>query len=104
MSGLQIFTALIATVTLVGVALGRWPWLRMNRATIALVGATVLIASGVIPLEAAYRAIDWNTIMLLFAMMVLMALTTTMATTPVLQLLSEGHRAPEPKGEDYMLG
>jgi Na+/H+ antiporter NhaD/arsenite permease-like protein len=59
------------TVTLVGVALGRWPWLRMNRATIALVGATALIVLGVIPLEQAYRAIDWNTIVLLFAMMVL---------------------------------
>lgn len=40
----------------------------------------------------------------LFAMMVLMALATTMSTTPVLQLLAEGHRAAEPKGEDYMLG
>jgi Na+/H+ antiporter NhaD/arsenite permease-like protein len=43
----------------------------MNRATIALVGATALIAIGAIPLEQAYRAIDWNTLVLLFAMMVL---------------------------------
>lgn len=64
-------TTLIAGLTLVGVAVGRWPGLRMNRATIALVGATALIAIGVIPLEAAYRAVDWNTIVLLFAMMVL---------------------------------
>jgi Na+/H+ antiporter NhaD/arsenite permease-like protein len=71
MSVLQIATALIVAGTLIGVALGRWPWLRMNRATIALVGATALIAIGVIPLEQAYRAIDWNTIVLLFAMMVL---------------------------------
>lgn len=71
MTGLQLATTAIATVTLVGVAIGRWPGLRMNRATIALVGATALIAIGVIPLEAAYRAIDWNTIVLLFAMMVL---------------------------------
>jgi Na+/H+ antiporter NhaD/arsenite permease-like protein len=71
MSTLQVATALIATVTLVGVAVGRWPWLKMNRATIALVGATVLIAIGVIPLEQAFQAIDWNTIVLLFAMMVL---------------------------------
>ena len=71
MTGLQIATAVIATVTLIGVAVGRWPWLKMNRATIALVGATALIAIGVIPLEQAFRAIDWNTIVLLFAMMVL---------------------------------
>jgi Na+/H+ antiporter NhaD/arsenite permease-like protein len=43
----------------------------MNRATIALVGATALIAIGVIPLDDAFRAVDWNTIVLLFAMMVL---------------------------------
>src|SRR5688572_6387051 len=71
MSGLQAATAIIVIITLVGVALGRWPWLKMNRATIALIGATALIAIGVIPLEQAFRAVDWNTIVLLFAMMVL---------------------------------
>jgi Na+/H+ antiporter NhaD/arsenite permease-like protein len=71
MSGLQAATAVIVVITLVGVAIGRWPWLKMNRATIALVGATALIALGVIPLEQAFRAVDWNTIVLLFAMMVL---------------------------------
>ncbi|MBM3853672.1 MAG: anion transporter [Verrucomicrobia bacterium] len=71
MSALEIATLVIATVTLVGVAIGRWPWLRMNRATIALVGATGLLTLGVISLEQAFRAIDWNTIVLLFAMMVL---------------------------------
>jgi Na+/H+ antiporter NhaD/arsenite permease-like protein len=68
---LQIATGVVVFVTLVGVAIGRWPWLKMNRATIALVGATTLIAMGVIPLEEAFRAVDWNTIVLLFAMMVL---------------------------------
>jgi Na+/H+ antiporter NhaD/arsenite permease-like protein len=71
MTTLQILTAVVVTVTLIGVAIGRWPWLKMNRATIALVGGTVLIALGVIPLEEAFRAVDWNTIVLLFAMMVL---------------------------------
>lgn len=71
MTGFQICTAIIVAAALIGVALGRWPWLRMNRASIALVGATLLIAIGAIPLEAAYLAIDWNTIVLLFAMMVL---------------------------------
>lgn len=63
--------AAIIVATLVGVALGRYPRLRMNRATIAFVGATLLIAGGYITLEGAYRAIDWNTIVLLLAMMVL---------------------------------
>ena len=71
MSGFQIATAVIVGLTLIGVAIGGWPWLKMNRATIALVGATVLIAIGAIPLEDAFRAVDWNTIVLLFGMMVL---------------------------------
>lgn len=65
------FVAVVAMITLIGVAVGRWPWLRMNRATIALVGATVLIAAGTMTLPEAYAAVDWNTILLLFAMMVL---------------------------------
>lgn len=64
-------TAVVAGLTLTGVAVGRWPWLKMNRATIALVGATLLVAVGVLPLEQAYHAVDWNTIVLLLAMMIL---------------------------------
>lgn len=45
-------------ITLIGVAIGRYPWLRMNRATIALVGATTLIAIGAIVLDEAYTALD----------------------------------------------
>lgn len=61
----------VIVVTLLGVAVGRYPWLRMNRATIALVGATVLIILGAISLDEAYAAIDLNTITLLLAMMIL---------------------------------
>lgn len=61
----------VIVMTLMGVAIGRYPWLRMNRATIALVGATALMALGAIPLEQAYQAIDMNTILLLFAMMIM---------------------------------
>ncbi len=67
----QPAVATIACLTLFGVAVGRLPSLKMNRATIALVGAVLLLALGLIPLEAAYAAVDWNTILLLFAMMVL---------------------------------
>lgn len=59
--------------SLVGVAVGRYPWLRMNRATIALVGAVALIAVGAITLDQAYAALDLHTLTLLFAMMVINA-------------------------------
>jgi Na+/H+ antiporter NhaD/arsenite permease-like protein len=71
MTPMQLVTAALSVLTLVGVAVGRYPALKMNRATIALVGATLLIAVGALTLEQAYRAVDWNTILLLFGMMVL---------------------------------
>lgn len=63
--------AVLIVMTLIGVAVGRYPWLRMNRATIALVGATALIVGGALTLEEAYAALDLNTLTLLFAMMVI---------------------------------
>ncbi len=67
----EIAAAVVIVATLVGVAIGRWPGLKMNRATIALVGATALVALGTLTLEEAYASIDWNTLLLLFGMMVL---------------------------------
>ena len=61
----------VVLATLVGVAVGRYPWLRMNRATIALVGATLVVALGVLPLPAAFAAVDLDTLALLLGMMVL---------------------------------
>ncbi len=63
----------IVFLTLLGVAVGRFPKFRMDRAAIALIGATLLIVSGAISLEQAYREIDGNTLVLLFSMMVLNA-------------------------------
>lgn len=71
MSSREYLTSVLVTITLVGVAVGRYPALKMNRATIALVGATALVALGGLSLQDAYAAIDWNTIVLLFGMMIL---------------------------------
>lgn len=56
---------------LYGIAIGNYPNFRMNRSTIAFVGAVVLILIGAIKLDEAYRAIDFNTIVLLLAMMII---------------------------------
>jgi len=61
----------LIVLTLYGIAVGSFPQFRMNRATIALVGASALIFSGAISLQHAYDAIDMNTILLLFAMMII---------------------------------
>jgi len=71
MTPLQFFSAIIIVATIIGVAVGRYPWLRMNRATIALTGATALIVIGAIPLEDAYHSLDLDTLTLLFAMMII---------------------------------
>jgi len=64
---------LIVALTLGGIALGGIPGLRMNRATIAVVGGTLFIVTGGLRLGEALKAIDLNTIALLFGMMVLNA-------------------------------
>jgi Na+/H+ antiporter NhaD/arsenite permease-like protein len=61
----------IIAVTIIGVAVGRYPFLRMNRASIALTGATALIVLGAMTLDEAYAALDLDTLTLLFAMMIL---------------------------------
>jgi len=73
LSARVLFTTGVVFATLIGVAVGRYPALRMNRATIAFVGAVVLVLGGSIRREDAWRLIDWDTIALLFAMMVINA-------------------------------
>ncbi|HLJ19151.1 MAG TPA: anion transporter [Stellaceae bacterium] len=67
-SALVIFLGTYAVV-----ALGRFPGLRVDRAGAALIGASLMVGSGALSLEEAYRAIDLNTIVLLVGMMILVA-------------------------------
>ncbi len=60
-------------ITLTGVAMGRLPGLSMNRATICTAGGTLLIVSGALSREVAFRAIDMDTIVLLLSMMIINA-------------------------------
>jgi Na+/H+ antiporter NhaD/arsenite permease-like protein len=69
----QLAAYRVLGLTYIGLALGYIPGLRMNRATIALVGSAFLIALGVLNLQEAWRAIDANTIVFLLSMMVVNA-------------------------------
>jgi len=64
---------LIFLGTYLVVACGRIPFLRVDRTAAAIVGAILMVAFEVVPLDAAYRAIDYRTIVLLFGMMILIA-------------------------------
>ena len=67
---------LVSTIfglTYLALAVGKVPGLRIDRAGIALVGAAVMLACGVLSLGDAARAVDYETIVLLFGMMVVVA-------------------------------
>jgi Na+/H+ antiporter NhaD/arsenite permease-like protein len=57
----------------VGMALGRWPGLRIDRTGIAILGAVVLYAAGAIGGHEALQAIDFPTLIVLFGLMMLSA-------------------------------
>src|SRR5271163_364236 len=63
----------ILVLTYVGVAAGRVPGLRLDRAGIAFLGGAAMIALGPLSLEEAFRAIDFDTIALLLGMMIVVA-------------------------------
>jgi Na+/H+ antiporter NhaD/arsenite permease-like protein len=59
--------------TYVVIALGRLPGFRLDRAGAALIGASLMVASGVMTMGEAYGAIDFDTIVLLLGMMIVIA-------------------------------
>jgi Na+/H+ antiporter NhaD/arsenite permease-like protein len=66
-------TAAIFIFTYAGVALGRIPGLRLDRAGVALTGAALMMAVGALSPQEAYRAVDLDTIVLLLGMMIVVA-------------------------------
>jgi Na+/H+ antiporter NhaD/arsenite permease-like protein len=63
----------IFAASYLALAIGKVPGLAIDRAGVALVGAGLMVASGALPLEAAYQAIDLDTITLLLGMMIIVA-------------------------------
>ncbi len=68
----QWLTVGLFVMTYVGLALGRMPRLRMDRASIAFAGAALMLSTGVLTLSQAIspESIDYETLLLLFGMMV----------------------------------
>lgn len=71
------YTTLLVVATFiavyVGMALGRWPGLKVDRTGIAVLGAIVLYSTGIVSNSEALRAIDFPTLIVLFGLMVLSA-------------------------------
>lgn len=62
---------ILILLSLFGIAIGSFPKFRMNRATISLVGASALIIINEMNLKKAVSFIDIDTIILIFAMMII---------------------------------
>ncbi|WP_082747513.1 anion transporter [Bradyrhizobium macuxiense] len=68
----SIAVAIFAGTYLV-IAIGKLPGYHLDRAGAALLGASLMVGSGVMSLDEAYRAIDFDTIALLLGMMIVVA-------------------------------
>lgn len=66
-------TLAIVTLTFAGIAVGRYPIIRSNRTTIALMGVALLIAAGQVRFEDLPDYLDFDTLILLFSMMIINA-------------------------------
>ena len=68
MTAILIFLAVYVVL-----AIGRLPGLRVDRTGACIIGASLMIAFGVLDLGQAYASIDYDTIMLLFGVMIVVA-------------------------------
>src|ERR1035441_7666218 len=71
--GRSVAAGVIFVGSYLALAIGRIPGLSIDRAGIALVGASLMVASGALPLEDAYKAVDLDTITLLLGVMIVVA-------------------------------
>lgn len=66
-------TLAIVVVTFIGIAIGRYPIIKSNRTTIALMGVALLLAAGQIQFGDLPGYLDFDTLILLFSMMIINA-------------------------------
>jgi Na+/H+ antiporter NhaD/arsenite permease-like protein len=64
---------LIFAATYLVLAIGRLPGFRIDRTGAAIIGASFMVGANVLSLDQAYRAINFDTLILLFGMMIVVA-------------------------------
>ena len=69
----MITATIIFLGTYLVLALGRLPGFRVDRTGAAIIGASLMVAFNILSLKEAYASIDYNTIILLFGMMIVVA-------------------------------
>lgn len=66
-------TLAIVAFTFIGIAIGRYPFIKSNRTTIALLGVALLMATSQVKFKELPSYIDFDTLILLFSMMIINA-------------------------------
>jgi Na+/H+ antiporter NhaD/arsenite permease-like protein len=69
----RLIAVVVFAGTYLGLALGRLPFLRVDRTGVAIIGGAVMVVSGVVPWDRAVAAVDAHTLVLLFGMMIVAA-------------------------------
>lgn len=73
-SEIEVGTLVLAAIILLAVlfifALGKSPVFRVDRAGAAIIGASLIVATGTISFDQAAQAVDYRTVVLLFSMMI----------------------------------
>jgi Na+/H+ antiporter NhaD/arsenite permease-like protein len=64
---------LIFAATYLVLAVGRVPGLRIDRTGAAIIGASLMVATGALSIDEAFRSINYETVILLFGMMLVVA-------------------------------
>jgi Na+/H+ antiporter NhaD/arsenite permease-like protein len=72
----QWLTLIISLLTLLGVAIGRVPKIHLNRASIALIGSSLLVLCGVQDIHTSWQLIDGDIIVLLLGLMIVNTVLT----------------------------
>lgn len=70
---MQLTALIIFVITYIGIIFTRLPKINVDRPSAAFFGAVAMVVFGVLNLEEAVRAIDYNTIALLLGMMVIIS-------------------------------
>jgi len=69
----RVAAVAVFLATYLVIAVGKLPGFRLDRAGAALLGASLMVGAGALPLDEAYRAIDLDTLALLLGMMIVVA-------------------------------
>jgi Na+/H+ antiporter NhaD/arsenite permease-like protein len=69
----RVLTLVVFGASYVGLGLGRLPGFQVDRTGVAIIGAALMVLSGVLPWNEAVQAVDAHTLVLLFGMMIVAA-------------------------------